>query len=285
LTTFLRSISCLAVLLIALVPQVSRAQTPSPLQEWQYSGGIVLARLFDPNLPEWRVIAGAAADVAPPYDGARASKVSGGPVFNVYFHDIAYFTTGDGLGVNFIRGDHYQIGAAMGYDLGRKETLDWANLHGMGNIPAAPVAKLYGTWVLSKKFPLILRVAARQFIGGDQGAVGDASVYMPLPGSSKTFVMFAGPSITMATRHYMNTVYGVSAEQSLDSGHPAYDITRDGTTDAGVGFSATKFLGEHWLLNLDSAISQIRGTPARSPLVERKTQRVLALSFEYHWQK
>ena len=285
MTTLLRSISCLAMVLMALVSQVCRAQTPSPLQEWQYSGGIVLARLFDPDLPQWRVIAGAAADVAPVYDGARASKVDGGPVFNVYFRDIAYFSTGDGLGVNFIRGDHYQIGAAMGYDLGRKETDDWANLHGMGNIPAAPVAKLYGTWVLSKKFPLILRVAARQFIGGAQGAVGDASVYMPLPGSSKTFVMFAGPSITMATRHYMNTLYGVSEEQSLESGHPAYAITRDGTTDAGVGFSATKFLGQHWLLNLDTAISQVRGTPARSPLIERKTQRVLALSFEYHFEK
>ncbi len=47
----------------------------------------------------------------------------------------------------------------------------------------------------------------------------------------------------------------------------------------GVGFSATKFLGKHWLINLDSAISQVRGAPSRSPLIERKTQRVLALSF------
>ena len=76
------------MVLMALVSQVCRAQTPSPLQEWQYSGGIVLARLFDPDLPQWRVIAGAAADVAPVYDGARASKVGGGPVFNVYFHEI-----------------------------------------------------------------------------------------------------------------------------------------------------------------------------------------------------
>ena len=52
----------------------SHAQTPSPLQEWQYSGGVILARLFDPNLPQWRLIAGAAADVQPIYDGARAMK-------------------------------------------------------------------------------------------------------------------------------------------------------------------------------------------------------------------
>jgi outer membrane protein len=97
-------------------------------------------------------------------------------------------------------------------------------------------------------------------------------------------VMFAGPSITLATRHYLQTLYGVTAEQSLASGHPVFDVDHSGTADAGVGFSATKFLGKHLLLNLDTAISQIRGRPASSPLVERRTQRVLALSFDYHWE-
>jgi outer membrane scaffolding protein for murein synthesis (MipA/OmpV family) len=279
-----RSIAVLALLMIAWLPHGAQAQTQSALQEWQYDGGIVLARLFEPNLPEWRIIAGAAADVQPVYDGARAYKVGGGPVININFRDVAFFSTGEGLGYNFLRGDHYQIGIGLTYDLGRDEKLDGANLNGMGDVKAAPVAKLYGSWVLSKKFPMILRLAARQYIGGFQGAVGNASVYLPLPGSSKTFVMFAGPSITMGTAHYLQTMYGVTEQQSVTSGHPEYDVTRAGTSDAGVGFSATKFIGKHLLINLDSAISQVRGTPARSPLIERKTQRVLALSFEYHFE-
>jgi outer membrane scaffolding protein for murein synthesis (MipA/OmpV family) len=279
-----RSIAILTLLMIAWLPHGAQAQTQSALQEWQYDGGIVLARLFEPNLPEWRIIAGAAADVQPVYDGARAYKVGGGPVININFRDVAFFSTGEGLGYNFLRGDHYQVGIGLTYDLGRDEKLDGANLNGMGDIKAAPVAKLYGSWVLSKKFPMILRVAARQYIGGYQGAVGNASVYLPLPGSSKTFVMFAGPSITMGTAHYLQSMYGVTEQQSLASGHPEYDFTRAGTSDAGVGFSATKFIGKRWLVNLDTAISQVRGTPARSPLIERKTQRVLALSFEYHFE-
>jgi outer membrane scaffolding protein for murein synthesis (MipA/OmpV family) len=259
------------------------AQTPSPLQEWQYSGGIILARLFEPNLPTFRTVLGLATEVQPEYDGSRAYQVEGGPVINIHYRDIAYISTGEGVGYNFLRGDHYQFGAGMAYDFGRKMKWDLTNLHGMGDIGAAPVAKLYGTYVLSKKFPLILRVDARQFIGGAQGAIGDLAVYMPLPGSSKTFVMFAGPSITMATRHYMQTLYGVSESQSLASGHPQYEIPTNGTAAAGVGFSATKFLTPHWLLNLDTAISQIRGSPAHSPLVERRTQRVLAVSIDYNW--
>ena len=184
---------------------------------------------------------------------------------NVYYRDLWYFSTGEGLGYNFLRGDHYQVGIGLSYDLGREQRVDGANLNGMGDIKAAPVAKIHGSWVLSRKFPMILRVSARQYIGGAQGAVGNASVYVPLPGSSRTFVMFAGPSITMGTRHYLQTVYGVSEQQSIESGHPEYLFTRAGTSDAGVGFSATKFLGKHLLVNLDAAISQVRGDGLAQP--------------------
>jgi len=261
----------------------ARAQTPSPLQEWQYSGGIILARLFEPDLPRFRTVLGLAAQVQPVYDGSRAYRIQGGPVIDFHYRDIAFISTGDGIGYNMLRGDHYQLGVALTYDLGRKERDDLANLHGMGNIGVAPVGKIFGTWVLSKSFPMILRVDARQFAGGAQGAVGDAAVYLPLPGSSRTFVMFAGPSITLATHHYLQTLYGVTPEQSVLSGHSVYEITHDGTVAAGVGFSATKFLTPHWLLNLDTAINQIRGNASRSPLVEKRTQRVLALSIDYNW--
>src|SRR5450631_3661221 len=46
-----------ATFLVAIL-QTVRAQTPSPLQEWQYSGGIILARLFEPDLPRVRVCLG-----------------------------------------------------------------------------------------------------------------------------------------------------------------------------------------------------------------------------------
>jgi outer membrane scaffolding protein for murein synthesis (MipA/OmpV family) len=270
------------MILIAVNGCAARAQTPSPLQEWQYSGGIILARLFEPSLPQWRTVLGVASAVQPVYDGARAYRLSGGPDVFIYYRDVAFISTGEGVGYNFLRGDHYQFGLGMTYDLGRKEKDDLTNLHGMGDISPAPVAKLYGSVVLSKKLPLILRVDARQFIGGAEGAVGDAEVYTPLPGSSRRFVMFAGPSITLADHHYLQSLYGVTAPQSLASGHREFLITHDGTASAGVGFNATKFLGKHWLINVDAAISQLRGDPAHSPIIERRTQRAIALSFDYH---
>ncbi|MDP9084579.1 MAG: MipA/OmpV family protein [Pseudomonadota bacterium] len=278
-----RLLGGLVLLVAGFQPRGAGAQTPSPLQEWQYSGGLILARLFEADLPRFRTVLGVAGEVQPVYDGARAYRVQAGPVINIQYRDVAFITTGEGIGYNVLRGDHYQVGLGMTYDLGRKMKDDYANLRGMGDIGAAPVAKVFGAWVLARKFPLILRVDARQFVGGAQGAVGDAGVYLPLPGSSKTFVMFAGPSITLATHHYLQTLYGVTAQQALASGHPIYELDHAATSAAGVGFSATKFMTSHWLLNLDAAISQIRGSASRSPLVERRTQRVLALSVDYQW--
>jgi outer membrane scaffolding protein for murein synthesis (MipA/OmpV family) len=277
-----RIAACVAVLFCLFSPRSAWSQSPSPLEEWQYSGGVILTRLFEPNLPGWRVVLGAAADTQPVYAGADAYRVQGGPVINIQYRDIAFLSTGDGLGVNFLRGDHYRIGAAIAYDRGRLERYDYTNLRGMGDIRAAPVAKVFASYVLSRKFPLILRLDARQLLGGANGAVGDAGIYMPLPGSSKKFVMFAGPSITLATHRYVQSEYGVTPEQSLTSGHRAFD-THAGMVSVGVGFSATRFLSDHWLLNLDAAINKLKGSPDVSPLTEASTQRELALSVDYQW--
>jgi outer membrane scaffolding protein for murein synthesis (MipA/OmpV family) len=277
-----RRLACAALLISALAARTACAQTPSPMQEWQYSGGIILSRLFEPNMPDWRVILGAAAESQPVYTGAHAYKVQGGPVINIQYKDIAFLSTGDGLGFNFLRGDHYRVGAAIAYDLGRKERDDYGNLRGMGDITAAPAAKLFATYVLSKKFPLILRVDARQILGGADGTVGDVGLYMPLPGSSKKFVMFAGPSATFATHRYLQSEFGVTPAQSLASGHPVFD-THAGMESVGVGFSATGFLTAHWLLNIDAALTKLKGSPDISPITQTSTQRELALSINYQF--
>src|SRR5579871_3126457 len=106
----LRWLSVLMVIALSGAWRAAPAQTPSPLQEWQYSGGVILARLFEPNLPRWRTVLGAASEVQPAYDGSRAYRVSGGPDFLFYYRDAAFFSSGEGLGYNYLRGDHYQFG-------------------------------------------------------------------------------------------------------------------------------------------------------------------------------
>lgn len=279
----MRKLVCLALLLGALGPRLAWCQTPSPLQEWQYSGGIVLQQLFEPNLPDWRTVAGLAAEVEPVYLGARATRVYGGPVINIRYKDEAFFSVGEGLGYNFLHGRYYRVGVAITYDEGRREADDYAHLRGLGNISVAPAVKLYGSYVMSKDFPMVIQMDVRQIVlGGADGTVGDVEAYMPLPGSSKSFVMFLGPSITFANASFLKKNFGVTQSQSLASGDPIFNV-HGGTNSVGLGFSATKFLTQHWLLNADAAYSRLRGSAAESPVTENRVQKALALSLDYHW--
>jgi outer membrane scaffolding protein for murein synthesis (MipA/OmpV family) len=275
-------LACLTFALWAHGPRMALCQTPSPLQEWQYSGGIILAKLFLPNLPEWRVVLGAATEAEPPYDGASAYRVRAGPVINIRYRDLAFFSVGEGLGVNVLRGDNYAAGVSIGYDLGRRVSDDFGHLHGLGDISPAPFVRLFGSYVISKQFPLVLRMDVRRIVGGADGVVGDVEAYLPLPGSSKTFIMFAGPSFTFADHQHMQTSFGVSTGQALASGLPFY-MAHGGANSAGFGFGATRFITPHWLINADAAVNRLLGSARESPITQSSRQVVFALSVDYTW--
>src|ERR1700722_4461350 len=272
----------LACVLYVCVPRTAFSQTPSPLQEWQYPGGTILEKLFDPNLQDWRVVLGAAVAAMPRYDGAHSYRESPAPVIVILYRDIAFASVGEGLGVNLVRGANYRAGVSIGYDLGRPMSDEYQHLHGLGNISAAPVVKVFGSYVISKEFPLILRADVRRIVGGANGLLGDLDAYMPLPGSSKTFVMFAGPTITFSNGQYMRKVFGVSASQAAASGYPVY-AAHGGSTAIGLGFSASRFMTPHWLINMDLAWNRLRGSAADSPITQSAVQGVVELSSEYRW--
>lgn len=275
-------LACLLLLLGAGSPGVAWAQTPSPLLEWQYESGVILANLFEPNLPNWRVIVGPSGQLQPLYDGSRIYRAQGGPLIDIRYRNIAYFSVGEGLGVDLLRDTHFRAGVSLGYDQGRSVQDDPTHLRGLGDIPPAPVAKVYSSIVLARAFPLILRVDVRQFIGDAGGMVGDLGVYVPLPGSSKTFVMFAGPSITFANHRYLQKEFGVTASQALASGYPRFDA-RAGRVSEGVGFSATGFFTKNWLINVTGAINRLLGSASGSPITQRRTQDVVTLAVGYMW--
>jgi outer membrane scaffolding protein for murein synthesis (MipA/OmpV family) len=129
-----------------------------------------------------------------------AYRLQGGPVINIQYRDIAFASTGEGIGVNFLRGDHYRLGAAISYDLGRRVKDDYTNLHGMGDIAPAPVAKLFGSYVLSRKFPLILRADVRQLLRGANGTVGDVGSRRPRDIRSSIRIPARTPSAWVSAR-------------------------------------------------------------------------------------
>jgi outer membrane scaffolding protein for murein synthesis (MipA/OmpV family) len=267
---------------LAVMPAPAEAQTPAPLQEWQYSAGVPLEKLMAPEIPAWQIAVGAAGAFQPRYDGADRYHFEGGPSIDIRYSDLYFASTGEGFGANVLQGENWRVSIAAAYDLGRRGQDDDEHLHGLGNINPSPELKLAADYVISKSFPLVLRADIRRSFGGSNGWIGDLGAYMPLPGSSKTFFWFAGPSVTFADSKYMNSWFGVSDVQAADSSYSPYHASA-GLKSAGFGVSAIWFFQKHWFAACDFALEQLVGSAARSPITQRSSNGVLDLSINYEF--
>jgi outer membrane scaffolding protein for murein synthesis (MipA/OmpV family) len=264
--------------LLALASTSSRAQTPSPLPEWYYSEGHLLERYTRDDLPRWERTIGIATETQPKYEGSNAYEASGGPVFDIRYRDIAFASSGEGFGINLLRGKRYRAGVATSFDMGR-DARDDHHLTGLGNIGISPEAKLFAEYMVV--FPLVLRVDARHSFGGQGGWIGDVSLYSPLAGSEKFFV-FAGPSLSFADSNNMRHTFGVSDTQSVASGYAPHDAGR-GLRSGSFGVSAGYFFNSHWLVEGAVATEKLFGGAGDSPFVQERGQVAATVSTEYRW--
>lgn len=277
-----RAACAATVALAALHAAPAAAQTPSPLAEWQYSAGIGLMKLFMDEIPQWQVELGAAASMRPRYDGAADYRVLFGPSIDVRYRDLFFWSTGEGIGWNALRGRNWRAGIAMSYNLGRREKDDSQNLSGMGAIHWAPEAKLFAEYAISKDFPLVMRVDARRSLGGSDGWIGDIGAYLPLPGSSEKFFWFAGPNVTLADSRYMQTWFGVSPVQASRTGYPVHNASA-GLQSWSFGVTAVWFLDKHWFVTGDTVVRQLVGDARDSPLTRKSVNTGFDFSVNYQF--
>lgn len=266
----------------AALPGVASAQTPSPLGEWQYSVGIPLQKMWQPNIPDWQVRVGAATSFQPRYEGSERYHLMAGPSIDVRYKDLFFLSSGEGFGANFAQGENWRASLAVVYDLGRRAHDDPQELNGLGNINPAPGLKLSGEYVVSRDFPLVLRAAVRRYFGGSNGWIGDLGAYMPMPGSSKKFFWFAGPNVTLADSTYMNSWFGVNQNQAAHSNFPQYHASA-GFKSVGFGVSAVWLFDKHWFATVDGAFQQLVGSAGNSPITHRKANGVADVSINYRF--
>lgn len=236
------------------------------MAEWQYSAGVPLRSMFEDNIPDWQFELGAAGNVQPIYPGGGKYRFEPGPDIDVRYKDLAFFSTGEGLGANLLRGNTYRVGAALGFDRGREADSD-TRLHGTGDIGWAPVPKLFAEYVI---FPVVLRADARRALGGVDGWAGDLSAYMPVWGTETIFV-FAGPTVSFVDDAWNRHEFGISATQHVRSGLPRYDA-RGGLQSAGFGSNLTWLITDHWLIEGGVTAARLLDSAAHSPLVRARMQ-------------
>jgi outer membrane scaffolding protein for murein synthesis (MipA/OmpV family) len=259
-------------------PVAAIAQTPSAFAHWQDAAGIVLAPLGGP-IPEWRVTLGLGSAVMPRYTGSNDYRLTPAPAFDIRWRDIAFLSSGDGLGVNLPRGETYRAGVAINYDVGRNQHLA-GRLNGIGNVDAAPEVRLFGEMFVEA---VVLSVNLRRAIGGHDGLIGDVGAYVPVVGT-EDLVIFVGPSLTMANGRYTQSYFGISAAQAAGSvAHLPLYTANGGLNNATFGATAIYHFNEHWLVDADVAWERLLDSAGNSPIVQDRNQLAMSVIFAYQF--
>ncbi|HEU0197250.1 MAG TPA: MipA/OmpV family protein [Nevskiaceae bacterium] len=266
-----------AALCVGGVPTAD-AQTPSPLPEWTYSAGIALRERFEQPIPKWQTELGIGFSWQPHYDGSAQYELIPAPSFDIRYSDRAFFSAGEGLGVNLLRGRNYRAGLAIVYNLGRKLSNDVQVTHQRRVGPTAEI-KAFGEYVF---FPVVLRLDIREAVaGGYDGYVGDLGLYLPVAGSREHhFVVFAGPSVTFANGGYMQSFFSVTPSQAAGTDLAPFSA-HGGLEQVSFGVSATWFFHKRWLVNATGGVRRLMRDAADSPFTQRRTQGTVNFTLGY----
>ena len=272
---FIRLAVCAAGLVAALP---AFAQTPSPLMDWQYSPGEALSSIDGPP-PDWRMAFGPGMSEQPTFMGSKRYRLEPSAIFDIRYKDEFFLSDGEGIGWNALTAPGFRAGIAVGYDMGRN-THDDPRIRGLPNIAFAPEPKIFAQYFL---FPVVLTADLKKGIGGNNGIVGDVGAYIPLPlKEDRSWVLFVGPSLTMADGRYMNAYFGVSDYSSRLSGLRSF-TANGGFTNAGLGATSFYLIGAHWLIESDIAWRRLLGDAARSPIIETKQQIAVGVNIGYRF--
>ena len=170
-----------------------------------------------------------------------------------------------GLGLDLVRRERLHVSLALRLDRGRQESSS-EELRGMGDVRSTLRLRAGATWQWTDAMRLGASWSVDALARGG-GNVGDVSLTREHSLGNGDVLSWGG-SLSLAGDRYMQSYYGVSAEQSQRSGRPVY-TPGAGLRDAAVFVGVRGPLGPRWSYLAGLSASRLLGPAADSPLVSR----------------
>jgi MipA family protein len=211
--------------------------------------------------------------VQPTFEGSDEYEAVGFPYIFPTFSGggPGFFSRFDARGLDDIRfklieRDGFVAGPLAGYNLGRDEDDD-DRLEGLGDVDGGVVA---GGFVGYKLGPVLFDASFHNTFGDDGGYLirFGAEVERPL---RDRVMLTARIGATYADDDYMQNYFGVSGEQSADSGFREFDAEA-GFKDVFAEIGLKAQLDAHWDVRGSVRYSRLVGDAADSPIVETEDQ-------------
>ncbi|TEA77218.1 MipA/OmpV family protein [Allopusillimonas ginsengisoli] len=207
---------------------------------------------------------GVGAVVSPRYQGSDENHVEPAPVVDVRKGRF-FASSGDGLGVNIIETPRFTVGAGVNWMKGYDDS-DVPD--GIGKLSNALGGRLF---VSTRLAGSIITLSATQAITkSERGLLANLRVSYPYSVNERLKII---PSVAAnwASDKYMDSYFGISAEQSANSGLARYSPSA-GFKDFSLRVAANYNVSKHWSVVGAVGASRLVGDAVDSPLVKRKTQ-------------
>jgi MipA family protein len=231
---------------------------------------------------------------APRYEGADSRKVSALPVLQIQWSN-GLFISGMSAGMHLSDGPTFEYGPLLAVHPGRDEegagteiggvgVTDFANgipspidktmmkgepLSGMERIGPRLQAGAFANYYLDPRWRL-----TGTLLGGAgkerDGARLELGVQRLAAVDSARHRVSLAAGVTIVNRHYNDSYFGVSPEESLRSRFPHYDAG-GGLQDVHAGLRWNWILSPSWMLTTNVQTTRLLGSSRNSPLVERST--------------
>jgi len=222
----------------------------------------------------WRFAIGGGLAADPNFQGSDKYRVH--PTLFIFAGYGPFFIGFGGAGVNLYRAAGLRMGALVSLGQGRDESTD-ARLAGLGNVDRTVLAGLFAVHATRS---VLTRVVTYTDVGGEHhGTLARLDVFARFR-TGERVGFFAGPGLTWGNSQYNQTFFGVTDEQSLRSGFPAFSAG-SGINNVRLTAGTNYRFAPNWRLFGGLTASRLAGDAAASPITEERMQYRAFLSAIY----
>lgn len=228
-------------------------------------------------------VLGVGLGVGPNYLGGKHSVWRAGVMLEDNFSNGIFLSSVDGVGYRFpSAGSDFSFAASLGASGSRSESDgkdDHPNrLRGMGSVDTKAQINLFGNY---NKGPYHVATELHQTLGGRRGLQIDVTGKYDIVSTSEDLVQ-ASAGFAYANRSLMQTYFGVTPQQSADSGNAVY-APKAGVAGGAIDVSWRHAFSREWVGSLAAGVTSLRGSAGDSPLTARRTSAGVGASIGYRF--
>jgi MipA family protein len=210
---------------------------------------------------------GAGAYAIPVYPGSGAVEVRPVPDIEVTLWNRLFVRSGYGAGLYLWHKPSSDAGVSIDADLLHRYEADDTRLSGLGDVGRTARANVF---ITGRCAQLEANLKLSTDIGGEgHGSVIDVEL-AKLHSITPQLGLRTGVGTTRTNAHYMQTFFGVYAQQSARSGLPMFSPD-GGISSARIFFSARYDIRPHWQVSGQTYVGRLLGDAADSPITQRRS--------------